>query len=901
MDNLENESLIRQRQIKFFDFIKKKSDWIIYVVLAFVIYLAVWIRTRNLSGLRDITTGGWTLGPDLDPFLFLRWAKYIVENGSFFALDTMRYVPRGLETIGYPLPHYFIVWFHKLAYVFGSGSVEQSAVLYPVFMFALTVIAFFLLSRIIISRYLNKNYSNIGAAIATFIFSVFPVFIPRTIAGIPEKESAAFLFMFLALYFFIKSWNTDQLYKRVIFGACSGISTGLMALIWGAYAYIFFIIFSAAFLSFLFGNFEKKHIINYVLWIVFSLIFMILFSNRYAIGTTFTSFDRGVAIALLICVVFYHFAYPKISPYLSNKKYLSRVPQRLLSSLIFAVFLIILISLVLGPQFIFNRMAEIYSSLVKPATSRLIQTVAENRQPYLTEWMGNFGPYIFKIFVSFWLFLIGSLVLFWKMLEQFDKKDRIKLTLAFAFMLFTVLFSRYSGSSILNGNNFISLGLYGLGVIIFMFVSIKLYISILNRSEGDKIKSIHFEALLFFAFLFISLISARGFIRLVMLVVPPASIAIGYLGATCLHSVMRKVKERERFMSIILIIVLLIGILFSAYQLTKESINLAKSYVPSVYTQQWQKAMSWVRDNTPVNSVFAHWWDYGYWIQFIGERATVLDGGNDISYWNHLMGRYALTESDFSKTLDFLYAHNVTHFLIDSTDIGKYSAFSTIGSNSKYDRQSWIPTFLRDESQKQQRKNSTLEVYVAGTTIDEDIIYENNGSKIFLPANVAGIAGILLERSNNGSVISLNGYFVNSGKNYILPLKYYYDFSSGLIDLNNGISAGVFVYPKVDILADGRANIDNKGALLYLSPRTVKTNLVNYYLFDKSNPNFKIAHVESDIIINSFRDQNLDMGEFVYYEGLRGPIKIWDVTYPKDILLNQSYLEVNYPDSIRLA
>ena len=82
MDNLVSENIIKERQIKFLDFIKKKSDWISYVILGFIVYMAVWIRTRNLPGLRDVTTGGWTLGPDLDPFLFLRWAKYIVENGE---------------------------------------------------------------------------------------------------------------------------------------------------------------------------------------------------------------------------------------------------------------------------------------------------------------------------------------------------------------------------------------------------------------------------------------------------------------------------------------------------------------------------------------------------------------------------------------------------------------------------------------------------------------------------------------------------------------------------------------------------------------------------------------------------------------------------------------------------
>ena len=54
-----------------------KKNLSFYPILAWIVLMSIRIRTRNLPLLRDITTGTWTLGPDLDPFLFLRWAKYI--------------------------------------------------------------------------------------------------------------------------------------------------------------------------------------------------------------------------------------------------------------------------------------------------------------------------------------------------------------------------------------------------------------------------------------------------------------------------------------------------------------------------------------------------------------------------------------------------------------------------------------------------------------------------------------------------------------------------------------------------------------------------------------------------------------------------------------------------------
>ena len=139
-----------------------------------------------------------------------------------------------------------------------------------------------------------------------------------------------------------------------------------------------------------------------------------------------------------------------------------------------------------------------------------------------------------------------------------------------------------------------------------------------------------------------------------------------------------------------LVILILILSLFSFWTYYNSVKVQAYSFIPSQYNQQWQKAMEWVRNETPENAVFGHWWDYGYWVQSIGNRATVVDGGNAITYWNYLMGRYVLTGDNQHDALEVLYNHDTTHFLIDSTDIGKYGAYSQIGSDENFDRLSWF-------------------------------------------------------------------------------------------------------------------------------------------------------------------------------------------------------------------
>ena len=39
----------------------------------------------------------------------------------------------------------------------------------------------------------------------------------------------------------------------------------------------------------------------------------------------------------------------------------------------------------------------------------------------------------------------------------------------------------------------------------------------------------------------------------------------------------------------------------------------------------WTQALTWISQNTPQNAVIIAWWDYGYWINVMGNRTTVAD------------------------------------------------------------------------------------------------------------------------------------------------------------------------------------------------------------------------------------------------------------------------------------
>ena len=338
----------------------------------------------------------------------------------------------------------------------------------------------------------------------------------------------------------------------------------------------------------------------------------------------------------------------------------------------------------------------------------------------------------------------------------------------------------------------------------------------------------------------------------------------------------------------------------------------AYGFIPSYYTQQWQKAMSWVRTNTDKNAVFAHWWDYGYWVQSIGKRASVTDGGNAIVYWNYLSGRFVLTGDNQKDALNFLYSHNATHLLIDSSDLGKYGAFSSIGSNKDYDRLSQGPIGLTsDARQIQETKDRIVRIYsifidanrVATSPIEEDIAIEINGTKTNLFKEKTGFIGIESRYSllNNSKILfeQPEALFATNGRQIQLPMRYLY-YMGNFYDYKTGINATAYIMERAYNSGNGM-QIDNLGAAMYISPRLMRGLLSQIYLLNNSLgnfDNFKPVHSEPNPIIEYLNQQGANLNEFIYFNGIQGPIKIWEIKYSGNEEKKEEYLLTKPPASI---
>lgn len=906
-----SEDLIEKRKEKFLSSIRNYKflfPIVILVLLAIIVYMGVSVRSSNISGLKDISTGDYTLGPDLDPFLFLRWSEYIVANGTLMSIDYMRNVPLGFNTaIEMKLLPYMMAWFHKFLAIFNPDTtVTYSAIIFPVFFFALTIIAFFLFVEKIFSKHFkNRKISSILALIASLFFTYLPSLVPRTVAGIPEKESAGFFFLFLSFYLFMISWESKGFKKSVIFSILAGISTACMALTWGGMVYIFLTLSVAVMFEFVFNNIDRRKTLIYALWLISFVLIVIPISERYSLynllGYASTSIAFAVFFILLVDFALFHTKYNLGYKLKRNLK----INNRFLSIIVTIIIVIIIALVFFGPSFLTNQLKDIVDHLIHPfGTDRFTLTVAENRQPYFTdEWKSSFGPIIFNQPLFFWLFFIGSIFLFFETFNKLFKKERIILTIGYAIFLFCLIFSRYSSTSIFNGTSTSSNILYFGGILVLIASFIYVYYKYNKENKIYLFKEIDFRLILLFVLFFLAIVSARGGVRLVMFLAPVAAIISVYFVVSLVLKSLESNKDMKIFIWIVAIIAT-IAFIYVFYVNYQNTIAIAQSEVPSIYSNQWQKAMAWVRENTLPSAVFSHWWDYGYWIQTIGQRATVLDGGNAIVYWDHLLGRHVLTGKSEQEALEFLYPHNATHLLIDSTDIGKYPAYASIGSDENYDRYSWIPFAFLNERATQELKNETVLVYqnsnpnYALTVLDDDIIISENGKTALFPAGKSYVGAVYVY-FNEEKITRVEQLIVYQNNQARIPLSQAY-YNNKLYAFESPYKGGVFIYPRL-IQSGNGVQANPKGAMLYLSSRVYDSNLAKLYLFNQGE-NFKLVHTESSLIIENLRSQGMNIGEFAFINDFIGPIKIWEIDYPSDIKYNPDYLVKNYPnEALRMS
>ncbi len=866
------ENLIDKRKEKIFNYLKEDKIWIIYLVLVLIILFGIWIRTRNIWLFQN-----YSYIPDVDSYLFVRYAQYIVDYGSLMVMDMMRNVPLGANTgIEAWILAYIMAYMYKFFAIFSSNiNMMFVAAWYPPIFFGLGLVFFFLL----VKRLFNWKIALLSSTLLTIV----PAYLYRTMAGVSDKEPLAMFFVFSSLYFYTVAWQSNTLKKSIIFGTLSGLCTGLLSLAWGGVGIVTLILSLFLLIQLLLYKLDRKDFYVYLVWVIIS--FMFIFTNPRYGGFTGVALNYVYTIPLFIFVMFIiNFLVFDLNLFKIKEKLKEKVPLGISLFVISLIFFLIFSTLLFSISAIPKQIGGAINDLFMPeGTSRFQLTVAEGQKPHFDDWISSsaFGVnFSYMGWTYFFLFFIGSILLFYNFIKPI-KKYKYILTGVYITFITLFIFSQYSDSSILNGKTFLSRTMYfgSLVGFILTFAIGYIYAYYKDKELFNEILNLDKTYTFIFVWFFLMIIAARGGMRLFFVFAPITTVLAAYLIVNIIDYNL-KITNNTNKIIIWGILVFLVYVTFSSFLMT--TYGMAK-YTGLSYDNQWQAAEKWVKQNTKEDAVFSHWWDYGYWVQTGFNRATVLDGGNYIVYWDHLFGRYVLTGTNVTRALEFLKTHKANYLLVDPSDIGKYPAYASIGSDENYDRFSQIPLLGLNPQQTQETRNQTLYVYSGGGfPLDEDLIYNEN----IFPKSGAGIVGVILPVSNKENEFAIsqpNVALIYNGQQYSLSLGCVYVNNKEYNFENSDLKGCLRIIPTID----GSNNMNYLGAAYYLSPKVKKSIFARLYLLNEDISTFKLVYSDEPTGV-----------PFALYNGRPiGPLKIWEISYPIEIKENLEDLKTDFPSS----
>jgi len=355
----------------------------------------------------------------------------------------------------------------------------------------------------------------------------------------------------------------------------------------------------------------------------------------------------------------------------------------------------------------------------------------------------------------------------------------------------------------------------------------------------------------------------NSFIRMMYINALFLSVLTGYVIAKIINAYYMTNENTDslyKMLCVISLIIILGMSIFNIYVFYTQIEQESKLIGPS-FNRDWQQAMGWVRNNTEKDSLFMHWWDYGYWIQTMGERPTLTDGGHYTSFWDHTMARYVLTTPNHSSAYQYFNTFGINYLLIDSTDIGKYSAFSSIANHKdRDDRISYIGQFLKNDAMTSENKNSITYVYNGQLLFDEDY-----AGTTYLKSFSSAIVQLRLTISNN-TITNLTGIATNNrGIPVYVDIRYLY------------INGQVASYK----IVNNQPVIDNIGGAIAVTPRVYEGFFAQTYLFD----NYKYL----EIVYEAPKYGN---DKFMFYgDRLLAPISIYEVK-DNDYGTNDGFLKL---------
>ncbi len=382
------------------------KNWQIVVVLAFLVFLAFFIRSYFVYGLS--LDNGYLVSGGSDSYYHERVIDYIVATGHHLTFDPMLNYPVSLINARPPLYDWSVavsgmIWSSLTGAPVADGT-GLSLVLSTAIWGALTVIPVFMIGRSAFGR-------RAGLA-AAFLIAIMPAHIQRSVLSDADHDAMVLFFVVFGFYFLLESlktingdkwvasWKSPKaikdglaLYIRtnqssVIYALLGGVCIAAVAFIWTGFMYVLIIVLAYLLVQIFINRFKNIDSFGAVISVTLMLGLALILAAPMYWQLTFwaTWFDVPAVLFIVAVIVGLFFTVTRDYPW----------------TLVIPIFVIIAVVALVGlaafaPR-IFEAIITGQGYLVK---SKLYSTISEAQAPTFSDLAMSFGV------VTFWFAIIG--------------------------------------------------------------------------------------------------------------------------------------------------------------------------------------------------------------------------------------------------------------------------------------------------------------------------------------------------------------------------------------------------------------------------------------------------------------------------------------------------------------
>lgn len=528
----------------------KKRNILFFIALLLVFVIAVLIRLSPIIHSNQLIKA-------FDPWIQYYNADYLSTHSIyeyFHWHDYKSWYPEGIDRfILKPGLTFTVVGVYNVLNFLGFPiTLYDVCYFFPAFMGGVTVLAMYFLGKEILDR-------KVGL-FAAFFLALSPGYMQRTVAGFFDNETIGVFSILMTFLFFLKAIRTG----RITYSIIGGIFSGFLALSWGGYQYVFYIIPIVVFMLVLLNKYNQNVLIAYAGVQGTGLFISALYIN-FRFDKILTTLDVGGLILFTGLLVAYHILYTQRR---ESPKLYKRIMNFLKWGIIPAAIILAVIIYTVPDLIPFGFGAK-FQSILNPLIRNQIAFVASVAEHMPSSW----GIFYYNVLIPMMLLPLGLYFCF----KRYIAADIFMIVFLLSIFYFTSSMIRiiliFAPAAAL-------VGAYGLVNVLKIFGSYYKEQRLEIRRRRKK------------------LLRRR-----------------------------KTLGKKEIYAVYLLVGFLCISQVVHATDLATTQLSHSQ-LVPGGVLHDWEYSLTWMRSNLPGDTVVVSWWDYGYWLTPIGNVTSVNDNAN---------------------------------------------------------------------------------------------------------------------------------------------------------------------------------------------------------------------------------------------------------------------------------